>query len=383
MNALKKLKIFVSVSSDISTDNRVLKACTLIHEMGYNVELFGRKKSNSISLPEKKFKIIRIRMLFQKGPFFYAMLNTRLFFILLFKKIDGLYANDLDTLLPMYIISRIKKVPLVYDTHEIFTEVPELIKRPFKQKIWLFVERKVFKNLKTIITVNESIAEHYEKVYSKKIHVIRNISPIKNIDKKFDGEKEKWDKTKKFRIIIQGSGLNIERGIEESVLAMRFIENAKLIIVGDGDALPKVQQIIRENGLKNKVELIGRLPYQEMMKYTRSAQLGLSLDKPSSLNYKFSLPNKIFDYIHAETPILASNLIEISRIINQYRCGIIINQICPESIAKEINNLMDNVEKYERIQKNCKDASKELSWHKESIKLKRIISEAYSTDVIN
>ena len=138
---MKKLKIFVSVSSDISTDNRVLKACSSMHDLGYDVCLIGRKKSNSIPLPVKPFQIRRLKMIFQKGVLFYVMLNLRLFFLLLFKRMNGLYANDLDTLLPMYLISRIKKVPLIYDSHEIFTEVPELIHRRFKQKIWLLILR--------------------------------------------------------------------------------------------------------------------------------------------------------------------------------------------------------------------------------------------------
>ena len=377
--ALKKLKIFVSVSSDISTDNRVLKSCASMHDMGFDVCLIGRKKSNSISLPVKPFQIRRMKMIFQKGVLFYVMLNVRLFFMLLFKRMNGLYANDLDTLLPMYIISRIKKVPLIYDSHEIFTEVPELIHRPFKQKIWLLVERKIFKNLETIITVNESIANYYHTIYKKKIHVIRNISSKKQSEEKSIKIKEANSSKKTFRLIIQGSGLNIERGIEEAVLAVINFEDVELTLVGDGDALPNVKKLINEYGLNDKVNIIGRLPYEKMMQYTKWAHVGLSLDKPTSLNYEFSLPNKIFDYIHAGTPFIASKLVEIERIVNEFKCGVIINDINPISIEKAINILKEDASYFETLCKNCEKASNYLNWETESQKLKAIISSAYSS----
>ncbi len=117
----------VSVINDLVTDTRVNKTCNLLCEAGYEVVLIGRKLPDSLELPGWPFRAVRINLLFKSGPFFYLFFNFRLFFRLLFTKADLLFANDLDTLLANYLVSRLIKIPLVYDSHELFCEVPELI----------------------------------------------------------------------------------------------------------------------------------------------------------------------------------------------------------------------------------------------------------------
>src|SRR6478735_10941986 len=117
-------KIIVSVSNDLSTDQRVKKVCAYLHANGFEVVLLGRKLKNSLEITDRPYKTKRFNLWFNKGALFYANLNIRLFFYLLFHKSDWLLANDLDTL-PANYYARGKRV-LVYDTHEIFCEVPEL-----------------------------------------------------------------------------------------------------------------------------------------------------------------------------------------------------------------------------------------------------------------
>ena len=118
----KKIAV-VSVINDLVTDARVNKTCFALKECEFDVTLIGRELPASLTLPEWPFTCIRMKLYFKKGPLFYFFFNFRLFFKLLFLKVDLLYANDLDTLLPNYLISKIKKIPLIYDSHELFCEV--------------------------------------------------------------------------------------------------------------------------------------------------------------------------------------------------------------------------------------------------------------------
>src|ERR1041385_719534 len=127
--------------------------------MGYDVLLVGRTKHDSLPLAERKYKTHRMKLAVEKGVWFYILFQWKLFRFLKKQKADLLFANDLDTLWPNYIVSKRKKIPLIYDTHEIFTEVPELVNRKFKQKIWKRLERKIFPKLKLVLTVNNSIAD--------------------------------------------------------------------------------------------------------------------------------------------------------------------------------------------------------------------------------
>jgi glycosyltransferase involved in cell wall biosynthesis len=369
-------RVLMTVSSDLATDNRVDRSCTLLTELGYNVFLIGRVKKDSPEMPQRSYGYKRMKLLFEKGALFYAVLNFRLFIELLFTRIDYLFANDLDTLPAAYLISKLKRVPLIYDSHELFTEVPELVERPHIQKIWLQIEKWIFPKLKFAITVNESIAQIFEEKYKVKVAVVRNV-PIRIADIKPLNKAELGLAVETKMLIIQGSGLNVDRGIEETVLAMEHIQNAVLFLVGSGDVIPKVKKMVLEKGLSQKVRFVDRLPYREMLRYTASADIGLALDKPLSLNYALALPNKVFDYLQASTPIIASPLKEIERIIVQYNCGTVIQKVDPIEIAAHINALFDNANLLETYKHNCLKAAETEHWAKDAKILERIILTAF------
>ncbi|MFM8596356.1 MAG: glycosyltransferase [Flavobacteriales bacterium] len=366
----------MTVSSDLATDNRVHRSCTLLQELGFEVVLLGRIKKDSPEMPPRSYKYRRFRLPFEKGAFFYAALNARLFMFLLFSKRANLFANDLDTLPAAYLISKIKRLPLVYDSHELFTEVPELVERPRIQKIWLSIEQWIFPNLKHIITVNASIAQIFHEKYKQHVAVVRNVPiQLKALQPYPKNELGLSEHTK--MLIIQGSGLNVERGIEEAILAMAMIEDAVLYLVGNGDVIPKAKEMVKSYQLENKIVFVGRLPYHEMMRYTAAADLGLALDKPLSLNYQLALPNKVFDYLQAQTPILASPLIEIERIIQQYDCGELLQNVDPEAIAQKVQQIFSAPERLAQLKENCRKSAQIEHWEKDAGILKEVINAAF------
>jgi glycosyltransferase involved in cell wall biosynthesis len=370
-------KVIVSVSSDLVTDNRVHRACSVLHDLGMDVLLIGRKKKSSPALNNRKYQTKRLNLLFEKGPLFYAELNIRLFFVLLYKRKALLYANDLDTLLPNFLVSKLSGTKIIYDSHELFTESPELIHRKRTQGIWLRIEKMIFPKLTHIITVNDSIAQAYKNLYQKDLLVIRNI-PTKYHSGKRLSKVELIIPENSFLIIIQGSGLNVERGIEEAVLAMKQLENVTLMLVGDGDVMPVVKELIQIHRLEDKVKIFGRRPYEEMMQFTMHADLGLTLDKPLSKNYEFSLPNKVFDYMHAGTPILASKLVEIERVIRTHQIGTILSEVSPDAIAAAINHLKSKPELLMQQKEACRLASEIENWENERLKLELLIRTVLS-----
>lgn len=361
----------VSVINDLVTDNRVNKTCQVLAESGYGVILIGRVLPGSLPLPEWNFKAIRMKLIFKKGPLFYLFFNARLFIRLLSIKSDLLFANDLDTLLPNYLVSKLKKIPLVYDSHELFTEVPELINAPFKRKVWLAIERKIIPNLKNCLTVNESISKIFENKYGIEFKVIRNISsPIKDF-KPVTRQRLNMRTDKKI-IIMQGAGINIDRGAEELIEAMQFVSNAILYIIGSGDVWTLLEKRILQLNLREKIILKNKIPRKELMAYTYNADLGVSIDKNTNLNYFNSLPNKIFDYLHAGVPVLSSRLPELENIISKYDVGAFIDNHDPKHIASVINDLFAS-DRLNALKANTFKAASELNWDQEKQKYLAII----------
>jgi glycosyltransferase involved in cell wall biosynthesis len=363
-------KVIVTVSNDLYTDQRVHKVCSFIEKQGYDVLLVGRIKKESKEI-KRSYATHRLKLWFSKGPLFYAEFNLRLFFYLLVHKSSKIVANDLDTLLACYSASKFKlDTQLIYDTHEYFTEVPELVARPKVKKIWEGIEGWIFPKLKAIYTVNESIAQLYSTKYKKEINVVRNISPLYQ-PSALKTKEELGIPTNKFVIIIQGAGINIDRGAEETVSAMQLIEDSVLLIVGDGDVVPQLKENVKKLQLDDKVKFFPKMSYHKMMNYTYHADLGLTLDKPTNINYRFSLPNKIFDYIHANIPVLGTDLVEIKNIIETYEVGRIIPELTSLNLAQTINEIKVDKLSLENWKTNCTKAKEVLNWEKESETLKQ------------
>lgn len=176
----------------------------------------------------------------------------------------------------------------------------------------------------------------------------------------------------KFIIILQGNAIHKGRGGEEMVEAMAKIDNALLLIIGQGDVISEMKQKAKELQIEDKILFLGRMTPELLRNYTHLADLGVSFDQNLSLNHYFSLPNKIFEYIHAEIPILTSNLPERKRIVETYQTGVVIDDFSPETISSNINKLIDNKSLVSFYKENCKKARLELNWENEEKVIQKI-----------
>ena len=356
-------RVVVSVINDLSFDQRVDKVCTTLINNGFDVLLIGRKLKESMPI-SRDYQTTRMKLLFTKGAFFYAFFNIRLFFKLLFVKVDVFHANDLDTLLANRWASKLRGKPLIYDSHEYFTGVPEIQDRPKVKKAWEKIEKSIFPKLKYIFTVNQSIADLYRNQYNIEVHVLRNVPKSDDL-KKTKSRSDLGIPLDKKIVLVQGTGINIDRGIEQLLEAIAIMDTAILYIVGSGDVLHQLKERSKAQDLNNKVVFVGKLPYTEMMQYTFNADVGVTLDKDTNINYRFSLPNKIFDYIKAGLPILSSNLVELKKIINQYEIGAITISHSPEEIKSSLMRIWEDENIFLQYKENAKKAAEELTWEKE------------------
>lgn len=357
-------RVIVSVINDLVTDQRVNKSCLTLQKAGYEVLLVGRVQRKSPPMDHRPYASHRMRLLFEKGPLFYAEYNIRLFFFLLFHRADLLLSNDLDTILPTFFISSLKRIKMIYDSHEYFTETPELVGRPRVQRVWKRIEEFVVPKLDEMITVCDSIAELFREKYGVKVHVIRNIPMRKALPAKVD-KKTLGLPLDKHILVLQGSGINIQRGAEELVESMRYLDDCFLMIIGGGDVLPMLKEMVVELGLGERVLFLPRMPYANMMAYTQHAELGFCLDKDTNLNYRFSLPNKLFDFIQAGVPVVASHLTEIERIIRQYDLGLFVENHDPETIASVVRDGLSDADRIKRWKENLAVAACDLCWENE------------------
>ena len=351
------------------TDNRVHKVAGSLQKMGFEPVLIGRLLPESHAV-DRDYQTHRMKLLFRKGAKFYLEYNIRLFFHLLKSEIDVFVSNDLDTLPANYLASRIKRKPLVYDSHEYFTEVPELIGRPVVKSIWTWLEKLLVPRVDAAYTVCDSIAEVYHDLYKVDFKVVRNLPVCSEVERLEHQEKSEGQT----KIILYQGALNLGRGVGPTIRAMQYIEGAELWLAGDGDLTSDLKEMVVEMKLESKVKFLGRLPLNQLYEITRQADLGISLEEDLGLNYRFALPNKLFDYIQAGVPVLVSNLPEMMHIVKYYQIGTIAETHERMELAELLRKALFDQEKRQMWKQNLPKAAKELCWENEE----KILKEVYS-----
>ncbi|MDP4271321.1 MAG: glycosyltransferase [Bacteroidota bacterium] len=357
---MSKKIIKVVVTNDLHTDQRVHKVCFSLLKHGFEPQLTGIFRP--FSQPIKRiYHTERFEMRFQKTALFYAEYNIKLFFKLLFGKFDIILSNDTDTLPAAFLAARLKKKPIVFDAHELFTEVPELVHRPVIKRVWKSFEDVILPKIKYAYTVCQPIADIYNKRYGLKMGVVRNAPLTRNSSiktpKRFTFEGKKM-------LLYQGA-VNVGRGLEWVIDAMPYLNNVVFCIAGDGDITQEITDRILRLGLQDKVLMMGKIPFEELYNYTISADLGISLLENRGLNYYYSLPNRIFDFVQAQVPVLATDFPEIRNVVEAYQIGTLIDHYEPQYLAGVIQNMLSEWENKPDKKAIFEKAQADLCWEKD------------------
>ncbi|HMI60108.1 MAG TPA: glycosyltransferase [Puia sp.] len=362
-----KKKIFCTVTNDLNYDQRMIRICTSLAGAGYEVTLVGYLARTSLPLVSRPFRQHRLKMIFREGKFFYLEYNLRLFFFLLFQKIDLLCAIDLDSILPCYIVSRLKHIPRVYDAHELFCEMKEVITRPFIYKLWKAVERYCVPRFHHGYTVNGLIAAEFDKMYGVKYEVIRNLPVLEDASPLAGHE----------RVILYQGAVNEGRCFETLIPAMAYVD-APLLICGDGNYMSQVKELVRQSGLEEKVIFKGSVLPEELKKITRSAWCGITLFEKTGMSNYYSLANRFFDYIHAGIPQLAVNYPAYREINNWGPIAVLIDEPGVRDIADALNELLNNTDLYQTLLENCRQARLRYNWQEEEKNLVRLYQQFFN-----
>lgn len=156
---------------------------------------------------------------------------------------------------------------------------------------------------------------------------------------------------------------------------MQYLEDTVLLIIGNGDVFAILKKMVEQYNLQDKVMIKTKMSFEELRQYTMNSDLGLAIDKDSNLNYRFSLPNKLFDFIHSGIPTLSSGLVELKQIIDKYDVGYYIQNHDPKHIATVIEEIFADETRYKAVKQNTAKAKMELCWEKEEKALVSVISQ--------
>ena len=354
----KATRIICTVTNDLNYDQRMIRICSTLADAGYDVTLVGFKRKTSKPLIGRSFKQKRIPIIAEQGKIMYADYWFKLFFYLLFSKVDIICAIDLDTIMPVYYVSKLRGKKRVYDAHELFTELREVITRPSVYKMWNWIANHTVPNFPVGYTIGECYVEELKKRYGVDYGVVRNATILRPLE--IPEKKERY-------ILYQGA-VNVGRCFEQLIPAMQYVDE-KLIVCGAGNFYEEAVALTKQYKLEDKVVFKGYVPPDQLTEYTKYAWIGITLFEATSLSNRLSLANRFFDYMHYAIPQLCIKYPEYEKVNAQYEIASLIEDPTAESIAAALNKLLKEEAYYKKLQTNCISAREKYCWQQETITL--------------
>jgi len=357
-----KRRVVLVVTNDLVTDWRIHKMGLTLHKGGYEVTLIGVQKKESLPLPPLPYRIHRIPVRFSRGKLFYLEFTMKLLFYLLFHSSFHIYvANDLDTLLPIFLAAKWKgNKPIVYDAHEYFVGMVDLLNKPITRKLWESMEKLLLPKVPYRITVTEGTKRLYESRYKGDWLVIKNY-PLREWAEPpspLSSPPSRW-------ILIYHGVIKKGRFLDEIVETFFFLphEHFVLWIIGYGPYLPQLKQKIELLPFKEQIICYGPVPHVQLKEYLKRAHIGLSFLNLNAPNYQESLPTKVLDYMAFGIPFLSTPIPLLSNILQEKPAGILVSSPHPETIAHHIQELTTNLCLYNTLRTNGIELiQKELNW---------------------
>lgn len=369
----KQPRILNIVSSNVITDPRVQKQIETIKEVTNDYLIIGRSNSR---VTNKRLKKVDYNLkLFGKAVDDKGIINKimnravfglkTIFAIWKFKP-DIIHANDFDTLF-ISKISNYKRAKIIFDAHEIYSKNSFINTQKWLSLLVQVMEKNFLKKKCDFITVSNSAKQYYiENGYPIEPVVVTNVPILK------DNSNYNFDNSNSFKVIYQGQIVK-DRGYEEFVMSSKLLEDSNIELVVRGFGLVKndlIEMKIEES--LNNLRIEDPVEYEELVESLTNNNLGVVLTKPISDNYKYTVSNKIFEYIHAGLPVLLSPLPEHKYLNEKYDFGLILEDVTPDEIAKSILYLYKNPLRYKELKKNAENAKEKLNWQRESRKLKKL-----------
>ncbi len=378
-------RLLLTATTDLTYDQRMARTSAALAAAGYDVVLVGRTRPGSRSLTAGlPYAQHRLRCRFHHGKLFYLEFTCRLAWWLLRQPAPTAYgAVDLDTVLPVWLAARLKRRPWVYDAHELFTEVPEVVARPAVQRVWRWIEAFAVPRATRAYTVGPALADVFRARYGRPFGVVRNVPAASGFGFRVSGFEglQATSEARTSKLVLYQGALNVGRGLEQLLEALPLVDPAaRLIICVEGDRSGALRaRVAADPALAGRVEFRGYVAPEELRALTRTACVGTMLLENCGLSYYYSLANKFFDYVQAGVPQVCIDFPEYRALNAEHEVATLVPDLAPAGLAAALNRLLSDEAYHARLAANCVRAAQVWNWERESGEVTRIFGEAVSS----
>jgi len=285
---------------------------------------------------------------------------------------DVYHAHDLVTLPVAWLCSRVTGGKLVYDAHELWPDRGRLPKRSrlnkfLVQRLESFLIRRTDANVMAGISSGDLLSRRY---HVPPLTVILNV-PFYHPYERSTVLRDSLRISKEEKILLFEGRLDVNRGIEEGILSLKYLSHCSLVMLGFGPDLyiSGLKRLIENEGLTDRVYFFGAVPFDEVTRTAMSADIGLILLQNADLNFYYASPNKLFDFMAAGLPVVGSNFPDMKKFIEGYNIGMTCDPTNPREIADAIDYIISDENRYNEMKKNALEAAKIFNWENEGRKL--------------
>lgn len=283
-------------------------------------------------------------------------------------KADVVHCHDIDPL-PLGVLAKILRfgrLRLVYDAHELETEQPMSAGR---KRLLTMVEKFCVRFVDSFITVSPGIAEEYATRYRlKPPNLILNCPPATPVARK-NIYREKFGLSPQTRVFLYQGGLVPGRGLELLLETFKTMDSTKavLVVMGSGSLLPLVKEAAQES---TAIKFHPAVPFQELLQYTASADVGILSTEVDCLNSYYCLPNKFFEYSMAGLAIISNDVPEVRKLVTEYQSGVMYSAEKPETFQRALEQFLST--DLERFRRGSLNLAKTYNWESQEQKLRAI-----------
>lgn len=394
-------RVAMLVWNDFLNDARVLKEAETLQSAGYEVTVYALIKpgvTEPVHVLSSGIRVVRVsksifaagkevvaksvefdRMgRFKQGLKVLSRVVAHLKFLgkMSFGRYDVIHAHDVNVLPTAWLAAVLSRAKIVYDAHEISTSREGY--NSFRRVVGC-IEKALMPRVHGSITTTDVRAKFFARAYGvERPLVLQNRPRFHEVDRS-DRLRVELQLEHDWPIVIYQGGLQQGRGLDKLVEASKLVKNAYFVFIGGGRLQVPLRQQVEQLGLSDRVYFIDTVALAELPSYTASADIGVQPIENTCLNHYSTDSNKLFEFVMAGLPVIASDLPEINKIVTTHKLGLLVKDGKVDELSEAIQSLVDDADLRCAYQASSCAAAAQLSWEAQESELSKLYEGVLSS----
>lgn len=358
MTDFSTFDVAFAMTGDVYRNSRALKQLESLTRLGLRVVVLCLEGEARPTVLPGDVEVRRMPLPEGRGPGFFRMVHRGMSDMLRAVNARWIHASDL------YVVPACARsgVPWSYDSRELYAHVAATAGRPWVSWFWRLLEGRFIKDARVVFTVSDGIADHLAATYGiPRPIVVRNV-PWRVPATVFEPSAPDTGIGSTPTVLHLGQ-MRASRGLEHLISAMPFVPGARLVFMGYGPGKPGLEALAAASPAADRIEFLPPVPPADVPRSAAGAWVGVTLLEDSCLNHRHALPNKLFEYLAAGVPVVASDLPEMRAVLESTKAGVCVDPTDVRELAAALQHVCDNQTTFRQ---NARNAAGLFNWENEA-----------------